>query len=53
MVAGALAGATRLIESEKKTLELSPAVVLVSVSYKVTVRFQFADMSEPKEFDVT
>ncbi len=53
IVAGSLAGASRLIPSEKKTLELSPAVILVSVSYKVNVKFQFSDMPEAKEFDVT
>jgi len=49
---GSVFGATRLIPSEKKSLELSPAVVLVDVSYQVTVKFQFPDMPEPKQFDI-
>ena len=52
VLAGSVFGASRLIPSEKRSLELSPAVVLVDVSYQVTVKFQFSDMPEPKQFDI-
>jgi len=46
---GAIFGASRLKEAEKRTFELSPAVVLVTVSYQVTARFQIDDT--PLELD--
>ncbi len=36
-------GATRLNPSEKRAMELSPAVVLISVKYQVNGRFQVGD----------
>ena len=47
--AGLVFGASRLLPSEKRTYELTPAVVLVSVSYQVTARFQIDDT--PLELD--
>ena len=49
LFAGLVFGASRLLESEKRTLELSPAVVLVTVSYSVTARFTIDDT--PLELD--
>ena len=40
VLAGIASSAPRLIESEKRSLELRPAVVLVSVRYEVSGRFQ-------------
>jgi len=49
LFAGLVFGASRLLESEKRTMELSPAVVLVTVSYQVTARFTIDDT--PLELD--
>jgi serine protease Do len=49
LFAGLIFGASRLIESEKRTLKLSPAVVLVSVSFQITARFTIDDT--PLELD--
>lgn len=46
---GSLSGA-RLIELEKRTLELTPAVVLVDVNYQVSVEFQFPNMAQAAKF---
>ncbi len=46
-------GASRLIELEKRTLEMTPAVVLVDVNYQITVRFQFPSMRQARQFDIT
>ncbi len=46
-------GATgRLGESEKKTLELTPAVVLVVTTYQVTAQWEFKE-GEPQKLQVT
>src|SRR5260370_37906230 len=39
LIAGSVFGASRLNEAEKRTLKLSPAVVLVSVTFQVTAKF--------------
>src|SRR5258708_35527051 len=39
LLAGSVFGASRLNEAEKRTLKLSPAVVLVSVTFQVTAKF--------------
>jgi len=50
---GSVFGASRLLESEKRTIELTPAVVLVDVNYQITVRFRFPNMPEARQFDIT
>lgn len=39
LIAGSVFGTSRLNEAEKRTLKLSPAVVLVSVTFQVTAKF--------------
>ncbi|HEY6391945.1 MAG TPA: trypsin-like peptidase domain-containing protein [Bryobacteraceae bacterium] len=39
LLAGSVFGASRLNEAEKRTLKLSPAVALVSVTFQVTAKF--------------
>jgi serine protease Do len=50
---GSAFGASRLLESEKRTIEMTPAVVLVDVSYQVTVAYQFPNMPTRRQFDIT
>jgi serine protease Do len=45
LFAGSVFGASKLRPAEKQTLELSPAVVLIAVSYQVTARFTIDDQA--------
>ena len=53
LLAGPLLWAQKLNPGEKKTLELTPGVVLVLVTYSVTATLEFGGTPTKKEFSYT
>jgi S1-C subfamily serine protease len=47
------ASAARMNPAEKQTLELTPAVVLVAVTYQVTATFQVKEQPQPQKIELS